>query len=282
MTGFGWEVVVTATSSVAHSGESLGTVRYLRRERVLAADNTVVEIPIVSGNSVRGRMRDIGATLWWDDAAQPLLPPAVAHAIFSGGALTKHVGDPLNGYRLRDLKELCLPLGVFGAAGGGRIIDGTIQVGKMVPIAEQTRILLPEWVTGGGETSLPDLWDLTQIEWYSRHPNKVNPVGEPFSNDDTGVPALARFGVETFLPGTRFYWWLAADRMSLRTAGFVNDVVENFLAHGRVGGDVRVGHGMFNANIHHKPGVDVTNDNSWRRNQRGLTVDELKMLAWLQ
>lgn len=266
-----WEAVVTARSSVSHGGETLGRVRYLRRERLLLDGAVPVEVPVVSGNAVRGRLRDLASTLWWDDAGRPPLTLPVAHALFSGGALTKAVGEPLSGQRLRELKALCPPIAVFGAAGGGRILDGALNVGKMIPVCAETAPLLPAVLRDG---PLPGLWDLTQIEWFSRHPDRTLPDGRPLDGTEPD-----RYGMETFLPGTRFHWWLALDRADERTAGFFEDVLAAYCADPRAGGGARTGHGQLEVVL--DPPVSPDAQAAWRRSGTPLTLDELKVLAWL-
>lgn len=280
-----WDGLLTGTSSIAHSGEALGTVNYLRRERMLCSDGTLQDVPLISGNSVRGAMRDYAGTLWWEDAGQPKVTTAVAHAIFSGGALTKSSGDALSGSRLAALKELCPPIGLFGAAGGGRIIDGSAQVGKMVPVCTETMALLPEasveqtTVAFGG--NLPSLWDLTQVEWLSRHPQQHLPDGEEILDDDSS-PNLARFGVETFIPGTRFYWWMTVAHASPKVESFARSVVEGFHSEhrGRIGGFGRIGMGQFQTGWLAQPTL-TSSPVLWQRNGAALSLDELKTLAWL-
>ena len=104
-----WEGDATALSSVAHGEQALGTVTYLRRERFLMPDGSVDDIPVVSGNAWRGLLRRTAGDLWWDAAGQPPLTLAVAHAIWSGGALAKSSGTPLTGPRLMRVRAACPP-----------------------------------------------------------------------------------------------------------------------------------------------------------------------------
>jgi len=51
---------VTALSSISHIGENRGITSLLRREKIVAGDGTVEEVPIFSGNGIRGMLRDRG------------------------------------------------------------------------------------------------------------------------------------------------------------------------------------------------------------------------------
>ena len=54
------QAIVTALSSIAHGGENMGTVSLFRREKILLLDGSVDSLPIVSGNGIRGVLRDAG------------------------------------------------------------------------------------------------------------------------------------------------------------------------------------------------------------------------------
>lgn len=280
-TNLRWEGTVTATSSIVHGEQSLGTVTYLRRERFLMPDNTTEDIPVISGNAWRGILRRTAADLWWEAAGEPKLTLAVIHAIWSGGALAKNSGTPLTGSRLLRVKELCPPIGLFGVAGGGRIIDGCLQVGKLIPICQETLHILPEhYRTEQG--SLPSIWDLTQVENYSKIPTRQKTV-EPTTSDTSEEDAYSpvRFGTETFIAGTRFHTWLTATWPTPTETALLQETLTTYNEFARVGGMARSGHGNLTVNL------TLTNGNlptgipvDWRTPITTAT-DLLQTLAWL-
>ena len=94
---------------------------------------------MISGNTFRGRLRRVGEELLREALAYDgLLPAGVAHALRGGGALTKTGREPLSGARLARLRQLVPQLGVFGGAGGGSIIDGSLIVHKVIPHVRET------------------------------------------------------------------------------------------------------------------------------------------------
>lgn len=266
-----WAGTATAISSIVHSAETLGTINYLRRERVLMPDGTFEDIPVISGNALRGMLRDTAADLWWNEVGRPKLTLPVAHALWSGGALAKASGPVLSGSRLQDLRRCCPVIGVFGTAGGGRIIAGALQVGKLIPICAETAHLL-----GKPDTkSLPSVWDLTQIEYYSRIPDERGTDTTALDDSESG---LARFGVETFLAGTRFNSWISLAGASAAEEAFFAEVLGLFTDDARVGGMARAGHGQLSMDL--LPGREPQTED-WRAS---TAVDPKKlreMLAWL-
>lgn len=207
-----WEGTGIALSSVTHGEQALGTGTYMRREKFLLPNGMVEEIPLVSGNALRGSMRDLAAKTYWQYLGKPHLNLSVSHALFSGGTISKATNaEPVSGIKLREIRESCPPISIFGAAGGGRIMDGILSVGKLLPIVEETKHLIPEKYH---TEHLPSYWDILQLEEYSR----FSPSGEDSS-------LHMRYGVESFIAGTQFYSWIALDFPSLQDVSFFTDIV---------------------------------------------------------
>jgi hypothetical protein len=277
MASIRWEGTVTAASSIVHGAQVLGTVTYLRRERFLLPNGSVEEIPVVSGNAVRGLLRDTAADLWWNSVGQPQLTLPMMHALWSGGSLAKSSGDPLTGSRLAAVRAACPVVGVFGTAGGGRVVDGTLQVGKLIPICQETAHIVPAEFRG---EVLPSLWDLTQIEWYSRLPNLPHETMEialEGSSKDSETSQLARFGVETFIAGTRFYTWMNLAWATPVEVAFFQEVLHEFSNRARVGGMGRAGHGELALDLHPTQPL-VEQPFEWRTHAQQLSREELLQL----
>ena len=252
-----WNATLRATSSIAHGGETRGTITLLRREMILGPTGTPLQVPIVSGNGLRGRLRRIGEELLRDVLQyEQQLPLSAAHALRGGGSLAKTTGEPLSGRRLQTLRELIPQVGVFGCAAGGRIIDGCLQVGKVVPhLAETAHILDP-----APQSALP-AFDATQIETYIRQDDtsahafaeltavdripvidgvpQLDELPEPSDTDQ-----LMRFRIETLPAGTTMSTWLRLDRATPREVAFFTEVLEVFTRDGRIGGRAAIGHGQ--------------------------------------
>lgn len=250
-----WDLTLTATSSISHNGITRGTTTLFRRETVIQPDGRPVEVPIVSGNSFRGRLRRIGEELLRDTMGyEGLLALPAAHALRGGGSLAKISGEPLSGRRLHQLRALIPHVGVFGCAAGGRIIDGCLQVGKVVPHLQETAHILTH------PRSTLTSFHTTQIETYMRGDDTdthafadlnttcrvdVDPTGNP---DLTGLPTdehsqLMQFNVETLPAGTQLSSWLHLERATDLEVAFFTDVLAAFTARGRLGGRAAIGHG---------------------------------------
>lgn len=259
-----FEGVATALSSISHGGEHSGTTQFMRRERFVQADGrSIEEVPVISGNALRGIWRDASGQLLWEELGRPELSLPVFHAIFSGGALAKagsaHV---MANVKLRTLRELVPHVALFGAAGGGRIIEGKMQVGKLVPIVDETAHLIPAAVRGSAAEH-PSVWDVVQIEQFTRTddakrvsyaPMLAGPrqlaeqsalaLAEPPEGEEKAPAQQMRYGFETLPAGTRFWFWAALmDVSPLEFDWFLCTLASWSAAGGVVGGRSSTGHG---------------------------------------
>jgi CRISPR type IV-associated protein Csf2 len=186
-----WTGTLTAVSSIVHGGDTRGTITLLHREVVVQPDGRPVFVPVISGNAFRGRLRRIGEELLRDTLRyEGELPLSVAHALRGGGALAKTPGTPLSGRRLAALRDLVPHVGVFGCAGGGRIVDGCLQVGKVMPFLAETAHIL-----GDDHGQLPS-FDSTQLETQQRCVRSAAPAGarrRPSDPADVGPRPVTLF-----------------------------------------------------------------------------------------
>lgn len=269
------EGIATALSSISHGGEHSGTTSYLRRERIITPDGVPVQVPVISGNGWRGMLRDISADLTWRMLGQPPLALPVFHLLWSGGQLTKTgAAQSIGSRQLARLRELVPHLSVFGGSGGGRIVEGKLSVGKMVPISAETAHLCP---LADGD-SHPPIGELLQIEEFSRRDDGKRPlpalaagddqptgqgellaVADPTSDERDGPAHQMRYGVETIAAGARLWWWLALRGVSELEAALVAQVLETWASSGaHIGGRSATGHGRLALDVSrwHAPVAD--------------------------
>lgn len=285
-----WDGTLTAKSSIAHSGETRGTITLLRREAVVTEHGRLVQVPVVSGNTFRGRLRRIGEELLRDVLQyEGHVSAAAAHALRGGGSLAKTSGEPLSGNRLQRLRELLPQIGVFGAAAGGTIISGALDVGKVVPHLQET-----SRITGvpGGLSA----FEATQLETYTRQDDSglhdfVPVISAETSAwlefDDTGTPAAVvkeganqmLFRIETFPAGTCFTSWVRLRRPSPLELAFFVDILSVFSREGRLGG--RVGIGMGEVEVALQPDQDISPGLDWRTEVAQRRDEALEMLGVL-
>lgn len=276
-----WSGTLTAVSSVVHAGQTRGTVTLLRRETVMGPRGAVA-VPVVSGNTWRGRLRRVGEELLRETLGyEGQIPVAAAHALRGGGALTKTSGEPLSGQRLAQVRAWVPQLGVFGAAGAGALVDSCLEVGKVVPeVAETERIT--------GVASPLSAFEATQIESYSRTADgQAHDFAgvAPAAYDADGqvavdeVPGQMAYRVETFPAGTRFHTWLRLRRPSELELAFFVDVLQTWSADARLGGRTGIGHGLVQADlVCDRPTTGLVDWRGYLREHRGEVMDALGLL----
>lgn len=273
-----WAGTLTATSSVAHAGETRGTITMLRRERILV-DGELIHVPVVSGNSWRGQLRRTAEELLRDTLTyEGEVPLAAAHLLRSGGALTRSAKEPLSGARLARARELIPPLAIFGAAAGGRTYAGALLVGKLIPHLKETQHL-----TGHPG---PAMLEATQLEEFTRVDEAstvamadLSDAGAhtPSSSQDDGGGAML-YRVETFPAGTVFSTWLTLQRVTPLQHAFFVDVLDRFTQSGRIGGRRNTGHGTFTSTLTPSSTAPRAKEVAWRKELQGRRDEVLEAL----
>lgn len=285
-----WAGTLTARSSIAHGGETRATFTLLRREWFLTPDG-LRHVPVISGNALRGRLRRIAEELLRDTLNyEGELSLAAAHALRGGGALAKS-GTELSGARLRTLRLLVPNVAIFGCAAGGRIIDGALQVGKLIPHVAETAHL-----TG---VAGPPMLSATQLETYTRQDEgntagfaplaSTVPVGDDGLVDleqltaanDSGTSQML-FRVETFPAGTVFDSWIRLERATDLQVAFLQSVLDVFTRHSTIGGRAALGHGRVRADWIRTDYPATATPVDWRtelQQRRTEVMDALKLLT---
>lgn len=270
-----FEGVVTALTSISHIGDTHGVNAKLRREKFAQPDGSVEEIPVISGNALRGILRDrgmvhmlrcLGYGVNEETGEVNGLSLAAFYFLLSGGALTKTSSRGLDIDEARHWRDLIPLVALFGGAMGNQIMPGKLMCGKVIPICRETAHLLPaRFVDGGGDVSI---WEYCQEEAYTRRDDEKNENLRQLiapetrllleakaadqrkkrgTRDDvageTGQKQQMRYYVETLAAGTRFFWDIGLDDVSdLEFEAFAVTLAE-FGRSPYIGGKSGVGHG---------------------------------------
>ena len=231
------DVLVTAKSSISHIGNVNSIQATFHREEFVKTDFTVVQVPTITGNAMRGLLRD-HAMLYMLEKLNLTVPLEVFYALFSGGSLTQKDAG------LRDLSSIPA-VSVFGSAIGQKILAGRVKIGKVYPIVYELTQYLPQIFTQDPITI--SAFDITQTEYYTRKDDaKDNRLVQLIQHDKKSKsddPQQMRYAVETIKAGTRMSWWFAFDRASeLEVLAFYS-ALQHWAASPYVGGKSAVGHG---------------------------------------
>lgn len=270
--------VVTALTSISHIGPDAGgqtTTSYLRREKFVQPDGTVQLIPIVSGNGMRGLLRDRG--MWHmcrklgygvDESTGEILGLSLEafHFLFSGGTLTSAVGRGLDIDAARKIRDLIPLVGLFGGAMGNQVMQGKLKVGKMIPICQETKHVLPAWCM---EDDPPSVYEYVQQEAFTRKDDEKNEhlreliapnvralleassaakrakrgTTEEKPDSEVGQHQQMRYFVETLAAGTKLFWEIAVEDVSVIEYDAFWTTLMIFAQAPFIGGKSGTGHG---------------------------------------
>lgn len=269
-----YEGIITARSSIAHGGKMTGVTANFRRETLMLPTGEQLQgVPIISGGLIRGELRRVAATAFQmalaRDREDYRLPYKYIHALRTGGSLTetRTKGEAINGAKQATLRSLVPLIGLFGVAGGGRIISGRLIVDKAIPLAQETAFL------HGHETTddLPTIFSLIQREQYSRVADVEDASTGPYtqrSQDDALPPGSGQmlWFQETLIAGTQLLHSVILEDGTDIEAAFLADVMRLF-ARCRLGAQQARGFGRVSTDY------SVTNTDIWGDAIEPSTVD---------
>jgi len=237
MSVFRIEGFITAQAPIHHGGDEKAGNQSLVRRQSYIVDNSVIEIPVISGNSIRGILR----RMIWDDLLErveyTLTNMKIYHMLFTGGSL-EAVDSKDSGVidieMKRKLRAELPPLAVMGTALGNQMFEGKLKCAIAQPICSELREFLPEDLPVQATTSI---YELVSFDFMTR----LDDVKEARQEGEAAHQMLMNF--EVINPGTVFVHSFTLDNPS--------DVEKAVLAHALnlwrekpwVGGKSSVGYG---------------------------------------
>lgn len=263
-----FEFVINADTKLSHNGEErYGNVALFRRVRIIGSDGQAIDIPCISGNAIRGSMRDFCAiefmkALERANGQDTKVSVDVFHLMFSGGAL-KEANSAGDIDLAKKVRENLPVVSIFGGAYGNVIYPGKIQIGFMIPIVKQTLHLMPDFARQayGGDT-IPDVFDIVSLDMYTRKndagdSNKSQYIDKEASDIDSNQMI---YHIDSIVAGTKFYWWLNSIDLNDEEEAILNFAIRN-LPNIPVGGKRAVGYGKvsiqtLNASLMTSRGLD--------------------------
>jgi hypothetical protein len=244
-----YDAIVTAISSISHIGEVAGNESPLHRTKIMQADGNYDLVPTITGNSVRGQWRDLGAKYLLDAVDAQNVPLGKFHLLFSGGSLEKGSADK-RGAELasyREFRQTVPLLSLLGGSVGNYIMPGRLKVGMLMPVAKETSHLLPAFVIGNND--LPSVYDMVQTEQYMRRDDAQNPLREHWLNPvDAATAGVATtqqmiFNAETLAAGTRLHFTVVLEDATTLEEQALWSCVRAWSAYPTLGGQSSRGHG---------------------------------------
>ena len=233
---------ITAQSPIHHGGDEKAGNQSLIRRQAYIVDNSVIEIPVISGNAIRGVLR----RMIWDDLLErvgyTLANMKIYHMLFTGGIL-EAVDSKDSGLIDIDMKKRLRaelpPLAVLGTALGNQMFEGKLKCAIAQPICSELKEFLPDDLPVQPTTSI---YELVSFDFMTR----LDDIKEARQEGEAAHQMLMSF--EVINPGTIFVHSFALDNP--------NDVEKAVLAHALnlwrehpwIGGKSGVGYGTVKLN----------------------------------
>jgi RAMP superfamily. len=199
--------ILTALSPIFHGGnEKTGSVVLLNRLKFLV-NGRPTDVPIVSGNQVRGRLRRLLSRDFLELAGYQLdlsqrKHQKLYHTLFAGGVLTA-VEEEESGVIDLNLKsrivKYILPVRLFGASYANQMVEGRVLIGHLLPVCRELREFI-------GVDSDVSFYQLITRMFQTRRDELRVPVKKKESGgeeEEEAVQMIVEY--ECFAPGTRFH-----------------------------------------------------------------------------
>lgn len=293
-----YEFILEAIEPIAHHSETIGNEAIVMRESVRLKDGTFIDVPIITGDTMRHGLREVGAYAYLDAAGKldnPQLSESALRLLFNGGMMTgKGTARAIDLDLYRRMSVLLPLLPLLGGCSDNRIVPGNVEVSRALAICDE---MLPKlalqspWLADAlialGETVGPAATHVDEEQRVRMDPTLV-PAKRLLMSDDAQVHTNRRLGVsekahaendaidaqaskssmmprrfEVVKTGTLFHWSVTARVYSPLERDTFNLMVGLFLSNCRVGGKRGTGHGSIRArhsvNVNMRPFAPETN-----------------------
>jgi hypothetical protein len=225
-----------AKAPISHGSDAnYGMEQHLRTLEVTVRENGRVnheEVPVISGNSLRGQLRDLLARDFLN-ALDVEVHDTLSNALYSGGTLERGSGaGKLKRRMIKDLRENIPMLSLLGTALDSQMIEGKLNMGMLVPIAAETQ----NYTGIDADSSVFEFVDET---FYTRQDDREGAT----EREDGEQPQQMRYVVQVLVPGTRFQHWMSLEHATEIERACLFRAFELFRQSPHLGGMKGKGHG---------------------------------------
>jgi len=234
----GW---LLAKSPIHHGGnEKTGSTPVLRTIYLYVDGMGEIPFPYLHGNAIRGKLR----RLIMKDFLELLgfevdkLPVKLYHTFFTGGVLesTEDNYATIDLKMRTEIRDLIIPLAVFGCAIGNQMIPGILKVGHAFPICKEYYIYLPEQYKQDERVN-KNVKEFTDESFHTRKDD----LKADREKDEQAQQMKVDY--ECFGIGTKFYHWFSLEWATELEKSCFGRVIELFRKSPFVGGKSSTGDG---------------------------------------
>jgi len=230
---------IIALEPISHIGETLSVDSKFNRQKMIVdtkIGKKVIEVPIISGNALRGILRRKGAYRFLGLAGihKSELSEYLQHALFSGGMLKKGAGGGVTDLQfIKKVREILPIVSLFGTVLGQQMIESKLDVGQLIPIACETKKR-----TGiHSEISVFNYLDEIAMTRKDDIEDKVKGIEEEQKQQ-------MRYTIEVLSAGTEFYHYFTLKDVNEIEEGCFWSTLAEFMKYPKIGGNTCKGFGL--------------------------------------
>lgn len=247
------EGTVTALTPIFHGGdEKTGSTPVLRTIMVYVDGIGEVPIPYISGNGIRGKLRRLTMKDFLELVGYEITNAKLHHALFSGGVLetTDESSGVIDLAFKKKIRDLLVPVAIFGSAIGNQMIQGILIVEHMWPICDEYRPYLPFDYQQDRRAFQP-VRVFTDQSFITRRDDLR-------AEREEGEQAVQmKVDYECFVPGTKFYHRFVLQMPDELQKSCFGRVLDLFELMPYVGGRSSSGDGKVLLNYKNKPDASL-------------------------
>lgn len=233
---------ITAIEPISHIGSVRSIDSKFSREKMMLTSKSgitkVIEVPVVSGNSLRGVLRRRAGyrLLEMLCISKESLKEGLQHMIFSGGMLQKGAGGGVIDTQFITKIRQNLPIiSLFGSVAGQQMIQSKMDVGQLIPISCQTK----------GRTNIDSdisIYSLLDERPATRRDDMEDKTKGTQDPDDQ--KQQMRYTHEVLVAGTEFYHYFTLKNCNDLEKGAFWSTLAEFSKYPKIGGLGCRGFGM--------------------------------------
>lgn len=230
----------TAISALSHMGATHSTSSLFHRDPILV-DGEVINVPCVTANSLRGKLRRCGAHHLVETLGVKMSREAASRHLF-GGATKSGAAKIIDLGAKQAERQLNPLLSIFGY--GLSDLSGKLTVGPLWAVCQETAKVGLVW----HDKNLPLADDLVSIQSFTRSDSlKDDQFQEVFlalvEGDPDADSAQMRYDMEVLVPGARLETNLTITLATETEFGALMACFKKFSGHAFLGGARRIGMG---------------------------------------
>ena len=236
---------IIAIEPISHIGETRSIDSKFNREKMMISSKSgitkVIEVPIISGNSLRGVLRRRAGYKFLElvGIKKETLAEGLQHALFSGGMLKKGTGGGvIDTSFISKVRQNVPYLSLFGTVLGQQMIQSKLDVGQLVPISCQTK----------GRTGIDSNISIYSLLDERAATRRDDMEDKPKGNNEDEQKQQMRYTHEVIVAGTEFFHYFTLKSCNEIEKGSFWSTIADFCKYPKIGGLGCRGFGMIKLN----------------------------------